>query len=77
MKKKTGLKLKNVEGYLGFFEYFSGGGLLTRQFNFQVSVAALHVIQLMEHEDYVWSQPGEVETLPISDDTLDVIRNLF
>ena len=77
IEEETGLLLMNVEGYLGFFEYTTGSGVLTRQFNFQVSVTSPHAIRLTEHDDFVWAGPQEMESLVVSDDTRDVVNNLF
>lgn len=77
IKEETGLNIRKVVAYLGFFEYVSGGGLLTRQFNFQVSVAAPYAVELTEHDDFVWAEPREMACLAISDDTRDVIKNLL
>ena len=74
VSEETGLLLKGVEGYLGFFEYSSGSGVLTRQFNFQISVTESQSVKLSEHDDFVWAGPNVLESLPVSDATREVVR---
>ena len=54
-KEETGLEIASVEAYLGYFDYNSKSGTLTRQLNFLVkSIGSDVVIQPNEHEAFQW-----------------------
>lgn len=53
--EETGLTVTGVDAFLGSFDYVSGSGSPTRQFNFAVTVAALSPIVLSEHADHIWA----------------------
>ncbi len=71
--EETGLKVVQVEGYLGFFNYVSGGGRPTRQFNFLVSVHEFSYISLTEHDAFIWAQTSDLDRLRIS----QAVRNVL
>ncbi|MFW6690185.1 NUDIX hydrolase [Streptomyces sp. MAR4 CNX-425] len=52
--EETGMTLTSVSSYLGHFDYTSGSGRPTRQFNF-AAVAAGSEVRLTEHETYQWA----------------------
>ncbi|WP_309505512.1 NUDIX hydrolase [Streptomyces phytophilus] len=52
--EETGLPVTGISSYLGSFDYTSGSGRLTRQFNFAAAVAGSDV-QLTEHDDFQWA----------------------
>ncbi|MFD7235436.1 hypothetical protein ACFWAT_09000 [Streptomyces syringium] len=43
-----------VGGYLGHFDYRSGSGRATRQFNFTATVAG-ETVELTEHDAHLWA----------------------
>ena len=71
--EETGLHAEEISDYLGFFDYLSGSGTRTRQFNFLVSVANFSHIRLMEHDAFLWAAPGDLGRLNIS----EAVRNLL
>lgn len=56
--EETGLTITSVDGYLGHFDYLSGSGRKTRQFNFAASAAGSEV-RLTEHDDCNWADATE------------------
>ena len=73
VKEEAGLQVTKVEGYLGFFNYVSGGGRTTRQFNFLVSVGEFPYISLTEHDAFIWAQTSDLDRLRIS----EAVRNVL
>lgn len=59
VKEETGLDLSQITDYLGCFDYTSGSGKKSRQFNFAVDVAAPEPILLQEHDAYQWTPLAE------------------
>lgn len=55
VKEETGLDLARITGYLGSFDYTSGSGKKSRQFNFTVEVTVPELITLSEHDAYQWT----------------------
>jgi 8-oxo-dGTP diphosphatase len=65
VKEETGLDVDGIDTYLGSFDYQSGSGKTSRQFNFVVTVAATEPVVLQEHDEHIWSDlDGE---LPVTD----------
>ncbi|MBB5119483.1 DNA mismatch repair protein MutT [Streptomyces eurocidicus] len=52
--EETGLTVTAVGGYLGHFDYRSGSGRATRQFNFTATVAG-ETVKLTEHDAHQWA----------------------
>jgi len=80
-KEETGLIITRVVDYIGSFDYVSGSGKRTRQFNFLVETDSDTVILCpgMEHSYHVWCRPDDTETLDgltMSDVMRDVITNV-
>lgn len=73
-KEETGLDVTQVSKYLGFFDYISGSGKKTRQFNFLVRVIDFKKIILTEHECFVWSARNDLSKWQVTD---SVKRILF
>jgi len=65
VKEETGLDIAEVTAYLGYFDYTSGSGKPSRQFNFAVSTTATDPVVLTEHDVHEWR--GVDEDLPVSD----------
>ncbi|MFF4221162.1 NUDIX domain-containing protein [Streptomyces nondiastaticus] len=62
--EETGLTVAEVGGYLGHFDYHSGSGRRTRQFNFATAVTG-QTVKLTEHDAHLWAgdgQQGEVSS---------------
>ncbi|MFI6458605.1 NUDIX hydrolase [Streptosporangium amethystogenes] len=56
VEEESGLNVAAIRDYLGSFDYTSGSGKKSRQFNFVVDVAAVEPIKLQEHDAYIWSE---------------------
>lgn len=77
VQEETGLVIKTVLIYLGSFDYMSGSGKKTRQFNFFVETYAGEVkLEPTEHQAYHLVAPSDeaFTTLNISDATKTVIK---
>jgi 8-oxo-dGTP diphosphatase len=61
----------NLCEYLGHFDYTSGSGKKSRQFNFAVDVAVYGPIELQEHDAYLWLSLSEEP--PVTDAIKDVL----
>ncbi|MGW1194417.1 NUDIX hydrolase [Streptomyces sp. NPDC002536] len=53
--EETGLTIAAVSGYLGHFDYRSGSGRATRQFNFTATVNPGETVTLTEHDAHLWA----------------------
>ncbi|MDX8029375.1 NUDIX domain-containing protein [Lentzea sp. BCCO 10_0856] len=65
VEEETGLQVAVATAYLGSFDYLSGSGKKSRQFNFVVAVEATEPVVLQEHDEFLWA-PIEDE-LPVTD----------
>jgi 8-oxo-dGTP diphosphatase len=74
VKEETGLDLTEITDYLGHFDYTSGSGKPTRQFNFAVVTAEAETITLAEHDDHQWMAISGA--LPVSHDVKLILRAL-
>ena len=71
--EETGLSVTAITGYLGSFDYASGGGKKSRQFNFTISVTISEPVRLQEHDAHLWAFPGP--DAPVTDAVKDVLVN--
>jgi 8-oxo-dGTP diphosphatase len=79
VQEESGLIVTESRDYLGHFDYTSGSGKRSRQFNFAVDVAAAAAepIELQEHDAYLWVDLHDEP--PVTDAVKDVLhtyRNL-
>lgn len=65
VKEETCLDLAEVTAYLGHFDYTSGSGRPSRQFNFAIEVSATEPVVLTEHDGYQWRDIAD--DLPVSE----------
>lgn len=65
VEEETGLTVASATVYLGSFDYLSGSGKKSRQFNFVVTVDAPEPVVLQEHDEFQWA-PIDDE-LPVTD----------
>ena len=65
VKEESGLDVARIRDYLGSFDYTSGSGKKSRQFNFAVDVTAPEPIELQEHDAYTWT--ALTEEPPVTD----------
>ncbi len=54
VKEETNLDVVQIDGYVDFFDYLSGSGKKSRQYNFIVSVKDFNNIKLTEHDEFKW-----------------------
>lgn len=71
VKEETGLDIVSIRDYLGSFDYTSGSGRNSRQFNFAVDVNSPEPVELQEHDAYTWT--SLTEELPVTDAVKDVL----
>ncbi|MFJ1460901.1 NUDIX domain-containing protein [Nocardia sp. N2S4-5] len=71
VKEETGLDVTAIRNYLGEFDYQSGSGRKSRQFNFTVEVANTDTVQLTEHDAYTWTSLAEEP--PVTDAVKQVL----
>ncbi|MGW4848517.1 NUDIX hydrolase [Nocardia brasiliensis] len=72
VKEETGLDVTNIRKYLGEFDYQSGSGKKSRQFNFTVDVIDPEPVELTEHDAYTWT--SLVEEPPVTDAVKEVLH---
>lgn len=73
VKEETGLDVADISAYLGHFDYTSGSGKKSRQFNFLVAVNAVEPITLTEHDGYRWTHLGG--ELPVTDAVREILSS--
>ena len=73
--EETGLHVARAEDYLGFFDYLSGSGRTTRQFNFLVLVSEFSYISLTEHDAFIWAGPSDLVRLRVSEAVRKVLSH--
>jgi 8-oxo-dGTP diphosphatase len=71
VNEETGLDIESITDYLGSFDYTSGSGKKTRQFNFTVTVTATQPVILQEHDEYQWAPVSEEP--PVTDAVKEVL----
>ncbi|OQS13936.1 DNA mismatch repair protein MutT [Nocardia donostiensis] len=73
IEEETGLDATNLRHYLGAFDYLSGSGKRSRQFNFVVDIVEPEPVTLTEHDAYVWSDLAEDP--PVTDAVKEVLEH--
>jgi 8-oxo-dGTP diphosphatase len=73
VKEETGLDLAKVAAYLGHFDYTSGSGKPSRQFNFAITTSATEPVILTEHDDAQW-RPA-TDDLPVTEAVTRVLKD--
>ncbi|MBV9144144.1 MAG: NUDIX domain-containing protein [Pseudonocardiales bacterium] len=71
VSEETKLEVAGIRKYLGHFDYRSGSGKKSRQFNFAVDVTAPEPVELTEHDAYRWIALSEEP--PVTDAVKDVL----
>lgn len=61
IKEETGLVPKKIGKFVNTFDYLSGSGKKSRQFNLEVEVESTENVFLTEHDEYKWMTYDEVE----------------
>jgi len=60
VKEETNLDVEYIDNYIDYFDYVSGSGKQTRQYNFFVTTKNTDDIKLTEHDYYIWQDIDEV-----------------
>ena len=75
VREETGLRIKTVLNYLGSFDYRSGSGKPTRQFNFSAEPFPGKLkLSPMEHDMHQWIGPQEIDRINVSDSVATLLR---
>lgn len=77
LAEETGFALKEIQNYLGYFDYKGQSGKLNRIFHFLVSIDKYSEIVHPEHQAYAWVSKNELNRFTISKETLDIIKKYF
>lgn len=73
-KEETGLDVSEILDYIGHFDYISGSGKKTRQFNFVVEVAPGDVIiSPNEHSGFSWVRKNKIEKTRLTKNVIFLI----
>jgi len=76
IKEETGLEIKKIKQYLGFFHYKSKSGKKTRQFNFLIETDLGDIKLSDEHEDFAWASKTELSNFNITDSVKEVLAKV-
>jgi len=71
VKEETNLDVVVIRDYIGSFDYMSGSGKKSRQFNFAVDVIEPGPVELTEHDAYSWTSLDEEP--PVTDAVKEVL----
>jgi len=76
VKEETDLEVISIRNYIDCFDYVTGYGKKTRQFNFIIEVVGDVKVNLKEHDRYYWVSPSssDFEQLYVSKNTRDIIH---
>ncbi len=75
IKEETGMNIAHIESYLDYFDYLSGSGKRTRQFNFVIIPDDCSQVVLTEHNAYKWQSPLQALINPkITDEVKNCIQ---
>jgi 8-oxo-dGTP diphosphatase len=69
--EETGLTVTGIRSYLGNFDYQSGSGKRSRQYNFTVDVGRPEPVKLTEHDAYAWA--GVTDDLAVTEAVKEVL----
>ena len=54
IKEETNLDIESIERYITSFDYLSGSGKKSRQYNFLLNVKSTKDVKLTEHDNFKW-----------------------
>lgn len=54
IKEETNLDIESIESYITSFDYLSGSGKKSRQYNFLLNVKSTKDVKLTEHDNFKW-----------------------
>lgn len=70
--EETGLTVTDIVAYLGSFDYTSGSGKKSRQFNFAAHVEKSEPVRLTEHDSYLWVSLDEQP--PVTEEVEGIVQ---
>ncbi|MEX0849814.1 MAG: NUDIX domain-containing protein [Candidatus Dependentiae bacterium] len=73
IKEETSCIIDHIVGYVGYIDFPSSSGKLTRRFNFLVKPKTPFLITLSEHADYAWISPEDADNYDITVQTKGII----
>ena len=73
IEEETSCRIEKILGYIGYIDFPSSSGLLTRRFNFLIQAKLPLEIQLVEHADYKWIFPADADQYEITPQTKKII----
>ncbi|RLJ02756.1 MAG: DNA mismatch repair protein MutT [Candidatus Aenigmatarchaeota archaeon] len=76
-REETGMNIRGIKEYLGYFDYLSKSKKKTRQFNFHVEVEDISQITLSEHSSYVWVSHEDLNKYRITDNVKNVLKKFW
>ncbi len=76
IKEETGLKISKILKFISNFDYISGSGKKTRQFNFLIETDLSNVKLSDEHEDFVWADKTELSNFNVTDSVKEVLAKV-
>ena len=59
VKEESNLDVTQIVSYIDYFDYLSGSGKKSRQYNFVVKVNNYDDIELTEHDEFKWQSLDE------------------
>lgn len=74
--EETNCSIDTIVRYIGHIDFLSSKGLLTRRFNFLVTLKLPFSISLSEHADYCWIKPSEANSYNITTQTRRIIASI-
>ena len=75
VKEETNCDMKEILCYVDSFDYKSGSGKNTRQYNFVIKVEQTDNIILTEHDAYLWQTAEEIVDNPkITNEVKEIIK---
>ena len=75
VKEETNCDMKEILCYVDSFDYKSGSGKNTRQYNFVIKVKQTDNIILTEHDAYLWQTAEEIVDNPkITNEVKEIIK---
>ena len=77
IKEETGMNIAYIESYLDYFDYLSGSGKKTRQFNFVIIPDDCSKVILTEHDAYKWQTTSEALSNPNITDEVKTCIQIF
>jgi len=74
VKEETYLKIEDITGYLGSFQYPDAGGKMRRQFNFAVTVKPGRVkLSSDEHSGFKWVGSGDLADTRLTENVRELV----